>query len=37
MKKNATELKKKIDAALEVMVENGVIDYFVLKHSGSII
>ncbi len=37
MNKNATELKKKIDAALEVMVENGVIDYFVLKHSGSII
>lgn len=37
MNKNATELKAKIDAALEVMIDNGVIDYFVLKHSGSII
>lgn len=37
MNKNATELKEKIDAALEVMIENGVIDYLVLKHSGAII
>ena len=37
MNKNATELKEKIDTALQVMIDNGVIDYLILKHSGAII
>ena len=37
MNKNATELKAKIDAALEVMMDSGVIEYLVLKHSGAIV
>ena len=31
------ELKEKIDTALQVMIDNGVIDYLILKHSGAII
>ena len=34
--KNATALVAKVNAVLEVMIENGVIDYFTIKHSGGI-
>ncbi len=35
--KNATELVVQVNKVLEKMIENGVIDYFTLKHSGSIL
>ena len=35
--KNATELVEKVNAILSTMVENGVINYFTLKHSGGIV
>ena len=35
--KKDTTLKKKIDAALQVMIDKGVIDYLILKHSGAIV
>ncbi len=35
--KNATELVEKANAILSTMVENGVINYFTLKHSGGIV
>lgn len=35
--KNATALRDKVNAVLETMIENGVIDFYTLKHSGGII
>ncbi len=37
LNKNATALKTKIDKALQSMIDNGVITYFTIKHSGGII
>lgn len=34
--KEATELRNKVNAVLEVMISNGVIDFYTLKHSGGI-
>ena len=33
----ATELVEKVNAVLQVMIDNGVIDYYTLKHSGGIL
>ncbi|MBR2988511.1 MAG: transporter substrate-binding domain-containing protein [Clostridia bacterium] len=35
--KNATELANKVNEILQKMIDNGVIDYFTLKHSGGIL
>lgn len=35
--KQATDLVAKVNEILEVMIENGVINYFTLKHSGGIV
>ncbi len=35
--KNATELVAKVNKVLSVMIDNGVIDFFTLKHSGGIV
>ncbi|MBO5328506.1 MAG: transporter substrate-binding domain-containing protein [Clostridia bacterium] len=35
--KNATELVAKVNKVLEKLIENGVIDYFTVKHSGGIV
>ena len=35
--KNATELVTKVNEILNVMIENGVIEYLILKHSGGIV
>lgn len=35
--KNATELVAEVNKVLEVLIANGVIDYFTLKHSGGIV
>ncbi len=37
LNKNATALKTKIDKALQSMIDNGVITYFTIKHSGGIV
>ena len=37
LNKNATELRDKINKVLNVMIDNGVIEYLTLKHSGAII
>lgn len=37
LNKNATKLRDDINAVLEVMIDSGVIDYYILKHSGAII
>ena len=35
--KNATELVAKVNKVLEAMIENGVINFYTLKHSGGIV
>ena len=36
LNKEATELKTKIDKVLQLLIDNGTIDYFTIKHSGGI-
>ena len=37
LNKNATQLLAKINEVLEIMIENGVINFYTLKHSGGIV
>lgn len=36
LNKNATELRDKIDKVLQLLIDNGTINYFTIKHSGGI-